>query len=152
LTLDVGPGSPVVTQRARKSSRNLEGDSLEAAAALREAVRLFERRSEEVTRSHGLTARGYALLLMVKTGREADGTATPDELERRLQLAKSTVAELVQRNEESGLIRRRPHPERPGSIVVSLTRKGEQRLLRVFDELGTERDVLFRLVNELVPR
>jgi DNA-binding MarR family transcriptional regulator len=137
-----------VTRRPRPAAER----EYDEAAALREALRRFERRSEDIARAHGLTTRSYLLLLMIRTCRRLDGAATPDQLEERLQLAKSTVAELVQRNEESGLIRRRPHPERPGSIVVSLTRKGEQRLLRVFDELGTERDVLFRLVNELVPR
>jgi DNA-binding MarR family transcriptional regulator len=121
----------------------------ETAAALREAMRAFERRSEEVTRSHGLTARGYSLLLMIKTGRELEERATPDELEARLQLAKSTVAELLQRNEENGLVRRELHPHRRGGIAVALTREGERRLRRVFEELGTERERLVRLARDL---
>jgi DNA-binding MarR family transcriptional regulator len=128
---------------------NREVDSYAAAAALREALRQFARRSEEVTRRHGLTARGYSLLLMIKTGRDSAGRATPDELEQRLQLAKSTVAELLQRNEDAGLVRRELHPQRRGAIVVSLTRKGERQLRRAFDELGTERDRLVQLVQEL---
>jgi DNA-binding MarR family transcriptional regulator len=130
---------------ARDSS---DTDSFETAASLREALRLFSRRSEEVTRRHGLTPRGYSLLLMIKTGREHE-RATPDELEQRLQLAKSTVAELLQRNEERGLVRRELHPDRRGAIVVALTRKGEQRLQKAFDELGSERDRLLQLVHAL---
>jgi DNA-binding MarR family transcriptional regulator len=126
-----------------------DGDALEAAASLREALRLFSRRSEDVTRRHGLTSRGYSLLLMIKTGRAAPEQATPDELERRLQLAKSTVAELLQRNEERGFLRRELHPTRRGAIVVALTRKGEQRLQKAFDELGSERDRLIELVHAL---
>jgi len=128
---------------------NREADSYAAAAALREALRHFARRSEEVTRRHGLTARGYSLLLMIKTGRDSPGRATPDELEQRLQLAKSTVAELLQRNEEAGLVRRSLHPQRRGAIVISLTQKGERQLRRAFDELGTERDRLVQLVHDL---
>jgi DNA-binding MarR family transcriptional regulator len=124
-------------------------DSFETAASLREALRLFSRRSEEVTRRHGLTPRGYSLLLMIKTGRAAHERATPDELEQRLQLAKSTVAELLQRNEEGGLVRRELHPDRRGAIVVALTRRGEQRLRRAFAELGSERDRLVQLVRAL---
>ena len=71
-------------------------DSFEAAASLREALRLFSRRSEEVTRRHGLSPRGYSLLLMIKTGREHE-RATPDELERRLQLAKRVLTSGVKR-------------------------------------------------------
>jgi DNA-binding MarR family transcriptional regulator len=117
---------------------------------LREALRIFARRSEEVARRHGLTARSYTLLLMVKTGREGFHRATPDELERRLQLAKSTVAELLQRNEEQGLIRRELHPSRRGAIIVALTAKGERVLGRAFEELGTERGRLREILAELL--
>lgn len=126
-----------------------ESDSYEAAAALREALRRFERRSEEVTRRSGLTPRSYTLLLLIKTGRERPGHATPDELERRLQLAKSTVAELLQRNEELGLLRRELHPQRRGAIIVKLTGKGERRLERACSELGAERNRLRRILDDL---
>jgi DNA-binding MarR family transcriptional regulator len=119
-----------------------DGDLYEAAAELRAGLRLFERRSEEITRRHDLTPRSYELLLMVKTGREAAGRATPDELERRLQLAKSTVAELIQRNEDQGLITRALHPSRRGAIIIGLTRKGARRLEAAFTELGSERERL----------
>lgn len=123
-------------------------DPYEAAADLRAGLRLFDRRSEEITRRHGLTARGYELLLMIKTGGEAAGRATPDELERRLQLAKSTVAELLQRNEDQGLITRALHPKRRGAIIVALTRKGARRLEAAFTELGSERDRLADTLRE----
>jgi DNA-binding MarR family transcriptional regulator len=119
----------------------------EEAAELREALRRFSRRTEDVARAHGLTTRGYTLLLMIKTGRELREQATPDELEQRLQLAKSTVAELVQRNEELGLIRRGLHPDRRGAITLALTRKGERRLADVFDALGPEREQLLGLIE-----
>jgi DNA-binding MarR family transcriptional regulator len=136
----------------RARTEDLSGiapDSYEAAAALREALRLFARRSEDVARRHGLTARGYMLLLMVKTSRELPGRATPGELERRLQLAKSTVTELVQRCEDQGLVRREQHPHKRPAIVVGLTRKGERQLGRAFRELGGEREHLLGLLEEL---
>src|SRR6266516_1502093 len=76
------------------------------AAALREVLRLFARRTEVVTRADGLTPRSYQLLLMVKTGRREPGRATLAELEERLQLGKSTVTELVLRSEDAGLVHR----------------------------------------------
>jgi DNA-binding MarR family transcriptional regulator len=121
--------------------------SVAEAAALREALRTFERRSEEVTREHGLTSRTYTLLLMVKTGRRGPGEATPDELERRLQLAKSTVAELLERTERRGFIRRELHPQRRGAIIVKLTASGDRRIRQVCDELGAERDRLRHLLD-----
>jgi DNA-binding MarR family transcriptional regulator len=118
------------------------------AAALREALRTFARRTEDVAQAHGLTTRSYTLLLMIKTGRELPTRATPDELERRLQLAKSTVAELLQRNEDQGLVRREMHPHRRGAIAIKLTPKGERRLAAAFTELGAERERLRRLLDE----
>jgi DNA-binding MarR family transcriptional regulator len=87
---------------------------------------------------------------MIKTGREVAGRATPDELERRLQLAKSTVAELLQRNEDQGLITRSLHPKRRGAITVALTRKGARCLEAAFTELGSERDRLAATLREPV--
>ena len=77
------------------------------AAELREALRLFQRRTEEVTAAHGLTPRTYQLLLMIKTSGSSDEKAGPTELEERLQLGKSTVTELVQRAEKRGLLKLR---------------------------------------------
>ena len=125
-----------------RQNRANDNDRYEAAAGVRAALRLFDRRSEEITRRHHLTARSYELLLMIKTGRDAPGRTTPDELERRLQLAKSTVAELLQRNEEQGLITRELHPNRRSAIRIGLTRKGARRLEAAFTELGSERDRL----------
>jgi DNA-binding MarR family transcriptional regulator len=124
-------------------------DDYEHAAALREALRRFARQSEDVTRRHGLTTRGYTLLLMIKTGREIDGGATPDELELRLQLAKSTIAELVQRAVDGGLVRRELHPSRRGAIRVRLTPKGGRRLERAFAELQGEREHLRELLEAI---
>src|SRR5690349_20723873 len=53
---------PTATARARVRR-------YEDAAALREALRRFDRHSEDIARTNGLTMRGYLLLLMVKTSR-----------------------------------------------------------------------------------
>src|SRR3954468_18870365 len=47
------------------------------ASALREALRSFERRSDEITSSHGMTSRTYQLLLMIKTGAAGPERAGP---------------------------------------------------------------------------
>ena len=109
------------------------------AADLREALRLFQRRTEDVTAAHRLTPRIYQLLLMIKTGRSEAGHATPAELEERLQLGKSTVTELVLRAERRRLVRRDLDRARGRGISISLTAAGERRLEAAFAELGDER-------------
>ena len=119
------------------------------AAALREAVRTFQRRSEAVTSAHGLTSRTYQLLLMIKTSRAGGGSVGLTELEERLQLGKSTVTELVLRTEERGLVRRELDRTRPRGIAIRLTPAGERRLERVVHDLGDERNNLLEALGEL---
>ncbi len=119
------------------------------AAALREMLRLFARRTEVVSRADGLTPRSYQLLLMVKTGRREPGRATLAELEERLQLGKSTVTELVLRSEDAGLVHRELDRNRRGAISVRLTAAGEERLAKVVAALGDERVRLLELLSKL---
>jgi DNA-binding MarR family transcriptional regulator len=116
------------------------------AAALREALRLFQRRTEEVTAAHGLTPRMYQLLLMIKTSPGSDEKTGLTALEGRLQLGKSTVTELVLRAEKRGLVRRDLDRGRGRGISISLTATGQRRLARALAELGDERR---RLINVL---
>ena len=117
------------------------------AAELREALRLFQRRTEEVTAAHGLTPRTYQLLLMIKTSGSSDEKAGPTELEERLQLGKSTVTELVQRAEKRGLVRRDLDRERRRGISISLTPTGQRRLAAALLELGDERRRLISILG-----
>jgi DNA-binding MarR family transcriptional regulator len=124
-----------------------DGPDYTNAAALREALRRFARRTELVARANGLTPRTYQLLLMVKTGRQEAGRAGLGELEERLQLGKSTVTELVLRSEDAGLVRRELDRARRGSISVRLTPAGARRLAKVVAALGDERARLAQLLQ-----
>jgi len=124
-------------------------DDYARAAALREALRRFQRRTDDVTTAQNITARTYQLLLMIKTARGGKGRASLSELEDRLQLGKSTITELVLRSEKRGLVRRDLDRARPGAITVSLTRAGERRLEQVTAALGHERHRLVEILSQL---
>jgi DNA-binding MarR family transcriptional regulator len=119
------------------------------AAALREALRFFQRRTEEVTAAHGLTPRTYQLLLMIKTSRNGDERAGLGELEERLQLGKSTVTELVLRTEKRGLVRRELDRNRGRGISIALTANGKRRLAAALAQLGDERRRLLDILSRL---
>lgn len=119
------------------------------AASLREALRVFHRQSEIVTRAHGLTPRSYQLLLMIKTARAGNGLAGLLELEERLQLGKSTVTELVLRTEKRGFVRRELDRQRQRGIAIRLTRNGERRLAKAVRELGDERSQLLQTLTTI---
>jgi DNA-binding MarR family transcriptional regulator len=119
------------------------------AAELREALRMFQRRTEEITAAHGLTPRIYQLLLMIKTSRNGDERAGLGELEERFQLGKSTVTELVLRTEKRGLARRELDRNRGRGISIALTPSGKRRLAAALTELGDERRRLIELLSRL---
>ena len=119
------------------------------AAELREALRVFQRRTDEITAAHGLTTRTYQLLLMIKTSRSGDERAGLVELEERLQLGKSTVTELVLRTEKRGFARRELDRNRGRGISIALTSSGKRRLAAALAELGDERRRLIDILSRL---
>jgi DNA-binding MarR family transcriptional regulator len=114
-------------------------DEIASVAEFRAALRAFLRRSERIARQSGLTPQRYLLLLMIKGAADGSEQSTVTELSDRLQLAQSTVTELVRRAEEAGLIAREQSAKDGRVAHLRLTDEGERRLLRSFTELGTER-------------
>ena len=111
-------------------------------AEFRSALRHFLRRTEKVARSAGLTPQRYLLLLMVKGAPDGSEMSTVTELSERLQLAQSTVTELVGRAEQAGLVIRRPSKVDARVAHVCLTEEGERRLEQAFTTLEGERETL----------
>ena len=111
-------------------------------ADFRESLRRFLRQSERVARKSGLTPQRYILLLMIKGARDGSERSTVTELARRLQLAQSTVTELVSRAEEAGLVSREQSQADARVAYLRLTDEGEQRLASAFTGLETERSQL----------
>src|ERR1700752_4932938 len=93
MTLEADLGRPTVTD-------------VIAVADFRAALRRFLRMSERVARQCDLTPQRYLLLLMIKGSPDGREQSTVTELSERLQLAQSTVTELVHRAEEVGLVER----------------------------------------------
>jgi len=117
-------------------------------AALRSALRAFLRTSEEIAQANGLTPRRHLLLLMIKGAPDGSERATITDLAERLQLAQTTVTELVKRAVEVGLLRRERSPDDARVSYLHLTAEGERRLARVFRSHEAERDKLRALVTE----
>ena len=118
-------------------------------AEFRAALRSFLRRSERVARESGLTPQRHLLLLMIKGAPDGSGRSTVTELSDRLQLAQSTVTELVRRAEEAGLIERERSSADGRVAFLSLTDEGERRLERTHTSLADERDRLRRSFEHL---
>jgi len=93
-------------------------------------MRRFQRFSERVCRSHGVTPLQYLLLLHIKgyRGREY---ANVGELAERLQAQPHGVVALISRCEKRGLVTRRPSKLDRRAVQVHLRKKGERLLLRL---------------------
>ena len=113
-----------------------------AVAEFRSALRHFLRRSERVARQSGLTPQRYTLLMMIKGALDGSEQSTVTELAERLQLAQSSVTELVRRAEEVGLVRREASSADGRVAHLRLTPEGERRLARSFTSLAAEREEL----------
>ncbi len=122
-------------------------EDYQGAAELRSALRRFLRVSEETARRSGLTPQRYLLLLMIKGAPDGSERSTVTELARRLQLAQSTVTELVGRAEGTGLIRREPSSRDGRVVYLRLTPEAERRLERALVELGPEQQRLAETVE-----
>ena len=127
-------------------------DEYIAVAEFRAALRAFMRQSERVARQSGLTPQRYLLLLMIKGAPDGSGQSTVTDLARRMQLAQSTVTELVSRAEESGLVEREQSGRDGRVAYLRVTREGERRLELSFTGLAIEREQLREAVDHLRPQ
>src|SRR4051794_10450698 len=118
---------------------DLQAAEVASVAEFRAALRKFLRRSERIARQSGLTPQRHLLLLMIKGAPDGSEKSTVTELAERLQLAQSTVTELVRRAEEAGLVEREQSSSDGRVAHLRLSAEGERRLTAAFTELDTER-------------
>jgi DNA-binding MarR family transcriptional regulator len=123
--------------------------ALLAAADVRAAVRLFQRRTEDVARRHGLTPQRHALLLMIKGAPHGSERSTVTAFAERLQLAQSTVTELVARAEGLGLIARETDRHDARVSHLRLTPEASRRLAATAAVLARERERLEKVLARL---
>ncbi len=117
-------------------------DDVVNVAEFRAALRRFLRRTERIARAAGLTPQRYLLLLMIKGAPDGTERSTVTELSERLQLAQSTVTELVSRAEDAGLIEREASSSDGRVAHLRLSNEGERRLVQAFTDLASERSRL----------
>lgn len=127
----------------------LVADDVKRVAEFRAALRAFMRQSERNARASGLTPQRYLLLLMIKGAPDGREQSTVTELADRLQLAQSTVTELVRRAEEAGLIRRAQSAADARVAHLKVTEEGERRLARAFTTNEQERTALRAAIARL---
>ena len=109
-----------------KGSADVERIVLELAQ-FRYALRKFLRFSEDAARKHGVTPQQHQLMLGI-AGFTGHHSATVSELAEFLQERHHSVVGLIERAEQSGLVRRTQDTDDRRVVNVTLTREGQKIL------------------------
>lgn len=120
-----------------------------SVAEFRIALRRFQHQTEIVARECGITPSWYMLLLQIKGAPDLTEQTTVTALAERMQLAQSSVTELVGRAQQAGLVERSPSSDDARVVLLRLSRHGEKTLARAFRSLGEERQALRDAITQL---
>jgi DNA-binding MarR family transcriptional regulator len=101
-----------------------------ALAGFRYHLRRFLHTSEVIAAGEGIETQQYLLLLAIK-GLPEGRMPTVGEVAERLQVRHHSAAELIDRTEAGGFVRRERSEEDRRLVLVRLTRKGEVLLRRL---------------------
>ena len=118
-------------------------------AEFRVALRRFQHQTDVVARECGITPAWYLLLLQIKGAPDLSEQTTVTALADRLQLAQSSVTELVSRAEQAGLLERKPSSDDARVVHLRLSARGEKIFARAFRSLGSEREALRAAIAHL---
>ncbi|HYM15936.1 MAG TPA: MarR family transcriptional regulator [Dehalococcoidia bacterium] len=101
-----------------------------ALADVRYHLRRFLHASEEFAREAGIESQQYLLLLAIK-GMPEGQPATVGEIAERLLVKQHSAAELIDRTEARGFVRRERGEHDRRQVFVRLTRTGDDLLRRL---------------------
>jgi DNA-binding MarR family transcriptional regulator len=124
----------------------LSKKEFEALSEFRFQLRRFERFSENIVQTYGITPLQYLLLLHIKGYPDRD-FATVGELAERLQAKPHGVVALISRCEENGLVQRRQSDGDKRQVEVRLLEEGE----RVLSQLAALHRTELRSLNGVFP-
>ena len=117
-------------------------DEVLQAAEFRRLLRRFLAHGDTGVRRAGLTPQRYLLLLAVKGAPDRTETRSIGQLSDDLQLAQSSVTELVDRAEAAGLVARATGNADARTVLVRLEPAGEKRLMAALTLVRAERQQL----------
>jgi DNA-binding MarR family transcriptional regulator len=130
----------------------LKRGDYEALAAFRHSLRRFLALSEENARSAGMTPQQHQALLSIKAGYEGRESINVGELAAHLLIEKHSAAELVDRLEDAGLVRRGKSKLDRRVVMLTVTPKGERLLAGLSQDNLRELRMAAPIVTALVKR
>jgi DNA-binding MarR family transcriptional regulator len=135
---------------AKKSSRPLTEAEYVALAEFRFQLRRFMRHMEEEVRQLQVNPQQYQLVLAIK-GLPKSEVPTIGCLAERMQLNHNSMVELVDRCEESGLVRRMRSGADRRQVTLSITSEGENLLKKLGSAARSElRNIGHQLIDAML--
>ena len=121
-------------------------------ADFRSVLRRFLAVSDAAAHAAGLTSQRYQALLAIRVKKD-DSAMSVGELADQLLVKPHSAAELVNRLESAGLVRRTADASDRRRVLLNLTEEGERRLSDLaqaqFRELESHREALLGLIDTL---
>lgn len=114
-----------IDEAARQWGRRWGGvPEMHAVTSLMRVQQLLLARLDAMLKPHGLTfARYEALVLLVFSSK---GSLPLGKMGERLQVHPTSVTSIVRRLEDSGLVRRLPHPDDGRAVLAEITPAGRE--------------------------
>jgi DNA-binding MarR family transcriptional regulator len=129
--------------REPRATVRVASDEVLHAAEFRRLLRRFLAHGDAAARRVGLTPQRYLLLLVIKGAPDRSETRSIGQLCDDLQLAQSSVSELVDRAEAAGLVARSA-TNGDARVLVRLTPRGEDRFQAGLSAVRAERHQLLK--------
>ncbi len=123
-------------------------DEVLRAAEFRRLLRRFLAHGDVRVRRAGLTPQRYLLLLAIKGAPDRSEARSIGQLTDDLQLAQSSVTELVDRAETAGLVVRSAGDADARTVLVRLRPAGEERLAAALLAIRAEREQLLARLDQ----
>ena len=133
----------------RRERPDLDTSGTEVVGRLLRLASIAHDTIEQALAPHGLRARAYSVLAILRTHGAPNYEAPPRVLLDTTFLTTGGLTNLLDRMEKAGLVKRRPDPNDGRGIVVRMTPRGLSLIDRVVEEVGR---VERALVSELAPQ
>jgi DNA-binding MarR family transcriptional regulator len=109
-------------------------DGMAVVTSIMRVHQLLLGQLDDILRPFGLTFARYEVLQLLFFSRR--GTLPLGKIGARLQVAPGAVTNAVDRLEDAGLVRRRPHPTDGRTTLASISARGRARVLAATTELN----------------
>lgn len=119
------PFDPIARAAELWSDRIGDAGTMAAVTSVMRVQQILQHAVDAALRPHGLTFARYEALVLLRFSRT--GALPMRIMGERLQLHPTSITNIVDRLESSGLVARRPHPTDGRTTLVAITDDGRER-------------------------